>query len=359
MVKRMTRDPVLYLDMLSFRNNVDIPYPLAENNILLFGYARVALLEGLKTIGVKRGDNILLPDYICNTVMSPIHYLNIDVRFYHVEDDLAPNWDLIRDNIDEKTKALLVVNYFGFPNNLVIAQRLCKEYKIYLIEDNAHGFLSFDGKCPLGSYGDISIFSFRKTISLSNGAALIINNTELIKDKNSNIKYLSRRERTIRFILRLYFKRFQYLFNCYIGCHIYKAIKMTPADIMEEYNIEKYFTKYSILSKWVLRHLNTDIIIKQRRNMYIQWSNIIDYGFLPKAKPVFSQLSEGVVPYVFPIIVENQQRVMADMQKVGIECFPWPFLPKDSKESYLSKRMICLPVYPEINLERIFKYKIK
>ena len=47
----------------------------------------------------------------------------------------------------------------------------------WIIEDNAHGFLSNDekGVC-LGSRTDIGLLSIRKSAFLPNGAAMIINN---------------------------------------------------------------------------------------------------------------------------------------------------------------------------------------
>ena len=37
----------------------------------LFGYSRVALLDGLKILNCGKGDNVLLPSYICDVVVDP------------------------------------------------------------------------------------------------------------------------------------------------------------------------------------------------------------------------------------------------------------------------------------------------
>ena len=73
----------------------------------------------------------------------------------------------------------MTVNYFGFPQPFEEIRKFCKENNLNFIEDNAHGFLSCLNGKPLGSFGDVSVVSFRKTLSTFNGAALVINNREL------------------------------------------------------------------------------------------------------------------------------------------------------------------------------------
>ena len=75
-------------------------------------------------------------------------------------------------------EAILVVHYFGFFSNVNDIVSLCKTFKVKVIEDCAHGFLSSHNNTDFGSFGDISIFSMRKTLPVSDGGALIINNSE-------------------------------------------------------------------------------------------------------------------------------------------------------------------------------------
>ena len=58
-----------------------------------FSHGRTALKYGLLSLGLKPGDEILIPDYICDVVLHPLKSLGLKYQFYPVLDDLSPNWD--------------------------------------------------------------------------------------------------------------------------------------------------------------------------------------------------------------------------------------------------------------------------
>ena len=92
-------------------------------------------------------------------------------------------------NITEKTKAILVVHLYGDCCNMNKLTDICKTKGIYLIEDCAQSQGSkYDGKL-LGSFGDISCFSFypsKNLGALGDAGAICTNNTEYY----SKLKYL-------------------------------------------------------------------------------------------------------------------------------------------------------------------------
>ena len=47
------------------------PFPLNQKNVIYFGYARTALEYGYHFLGLKSGDEILYPDYICDVCFLP------------------------------------------------------------------------------------------------------------------------------------------------------------------------------------------------------------------------------------------------------------------------------------------------
>lgn len=344
------RDPTFDARFFCYKKSLDTSFPFNEKNMLLFGYARVALYEGLKILDLKEGENILVPNYICNVAVAPMHRLNIKVKFYEVDSNLVPIWLGLEQIIDKNTRALLIVNYFGFPNDLGTARDLCDRHGIYLIEDNAHSFLSLDDRKPLGSTGDISIFSFRKIVPIPNGAALLVNDKSL-GEKLSKPEYLQRKNKDARFLAKTLLIKLRDYFALF--CR--NTVKETDfdasriKDASEEYNIEKYFTAFSHLSLFFLRHFNFDYIKRQRRKMYNEWLIFFSQSSRYNVKVVFPFLSGGVVPSCFPVLVENQRQFISQMWGKGIECFPWPFLPRDSKENFLSQKLVCLPVFPHFS----------
>ena len=111
-----------------------------------------------------------------------------------VELDVKPIWcDVKSDgNIDEdaiealitsKTKAIVPVHFTGKPVNLKKIHAIAKKHKLLVIEDAAHAFGSaIDGK-KIGSFSDMTIFSFHaiKSITTGEGGAVLTDNEEYAK----------------------------------------------------------------------------------------------------------------------------------------------------------------------------------
>lgn len=84
--------------------------------------------------------------------------------------------------ITANTGAVITINYAGIPCDYDRIVRICKANRLWLIEDNAHGLLSYINERPTGSFGDISTVSFDsvKMITSFEGGALVVNNSDLL-----------------------------------------------------------------------------------------------------------------------------------------------------------------------------------
>ena len=81
---------------------------------------RCRCLLGLK---IKQGKEILLPDYICDSVLYPIEDLKLRPVFYSTSEDLTPEWNVLEDKITSKTAAIVMVNFFGQPQEIESAKK--------------------------------------------------------------------------------------------------------------------------------------------------------------------------------------------------------------------------------------------
>src|SRR5581483_6103533 len=129
-----------------------------------------APVEALRAARIKGGDAVLLPEFICRDVLASLHAVGADAVWYPVSSDLLPasspaTWP--------QARALLAVNYFGFPQDFEPFRAYAARTGAVLIEDNAHGFLSRDqtGRW-LGTRGCAGLFSIRKSLPVPDGAAL-------------------------------------------------------------------------------------------------------------------------------------------------------------------------------------------
>lgn len=143
-----------------------------------------AIRIALHSLGIGLGDEVIVQSnaYIACLIgiaqngsipvlVEPDEYYNIDVN-------------LIKKNITNKTKAILVVHLYGQAANMSNVVEIAKEYGLFVIEDcaQAHG-ASHKGK-KVGGFGELGCFSFYPTKNLGafgDGGAIVTNDNSLEK----------------------------------------------------------------------------------------------------------------------------------------------------------------------------------
>ena len=101
---------------------------------------RRALELGLRQLEFKIQDKLLVPELICSAVVEPLNEIGVTPVYYPVQDDLTPNWSKTQELVDGRVKGIIMVHYFGQPQNIDDFRKFCDNHSIYLIEDNAHGY---------------------------------------------------------------------------------------------------------------------------------------------------------------------------------------------------------------------------
>jgi dTDP-4-amino-4,6-dideoxygalactose transaminase len=149
------------------------PFPFQYAGTRLFARARHALWHGLRAADVASGDEVLTPAYHCGAEVEAIIAAGLVPRFYDVGDTLTPERQELESLLTPRTRALLIIHYFGFPQALASWRRWCNGHGLLLIEDCAQALYTRDGDAPVGSAGELAIFSFAKTLPLPDGAALV------------------------------------------------------------------------------------------------------------------------------------------------------------------------------------------
>tara|TARA_A100001388_G_C28731254_1_gene481597 strand:+ start:207 stop:1361 length:1155 start_codon:yes stop_codon:yes gene_type:complete len=144
-----------------------------------------ALHLSLRTLNLKKDDEVLVPTFSWVTSASAVEYVNAKIRFIDVNlntYNIEP--DIIEKNINNNTKAIIIVHLFGNPANMEKIISICKKYKLKIIEDAACGIGSkYKGKF-VGNFGDFGCFSFhpRKLITTGEGG-MITTNSKKNKEK--------------------------------------------------------------------------------------------------------------------------------------------------------------------------------
>jgi len=137
-----------------------------------------ALHLALIAIGVSKKDEVIIPSYTCMTVAFPVLYQQAKPILADVNDNYNISLKEIKDKITDNTKAIIVPHMFGYPADIKEIKDICEEKDICLVEDCAQSIGAlYDGK-KVGTFGDISIFSFyaTKMITTIQGGMVCTNN---------------------------------------------------------------------------------------------------------------------------------------------------------------------------------------
>jgi perosamine synthetase len=142
----------------------------------------VALHVALLALGIGPGDEVIVPTFTYIASVNSITYTGATPVF--VDSD-ASTWQMdiadTRKKITPKTKAILAVHLYGHPCEIEELRKIADENKIFLIEDTAEALGSeYEGR-KVGTFGDISTFSFfgNKTITTGEGGMVVTNDKEL------------------------------------------------------------------------------------------------------------------------------------------------------------------------------------
>jgi CDP-6-deoxy-D-xylo-4-hexulose-3-dehydrase len=133
---------------------------------------------------IKPGSEVLTPAITWATTIFPIVNVNLVPSIIDVDlESFNLDVDKLRKSITKKTKAIMPVHLLGNPTNMKEVIDVAKEYNLFVIEDSceAHGAKFRNRK--VGSFGDISTFSFYLShhISTMEGGMLLTNNEEIFE----------------------------------------------------------------------------------------------------------------------------------------------------------------------------------
>lgn len=127
----------------------------------------LSILSAIQALQLKSGSEVLVSPITDPGTLSAIIFLNLKPKLLDTDkDSYLTSYDQIKKRINKKTKLILLVHAAGKAIRMKNILKLCKEKKIFLLEDcsQAHGarcINCFNCKCnkKVGTFGDISAFS--------------------------------------------------------------------------------------------------------------------------------------------------------------------------------------------------------
>ncbi len=115
---RIPASPVLSLASFSSAKDQHVSSVLDVGEIRFVTSGKRAIALALQQMKIGKNDKVLLPAYHCIAMVEPLIRANVAPVFYKINSDTSVDLDDIQARLDGFTKLLIVVNYFGFPQNL-------------------------------------------------------------------------------------------------------------------------------------------------------------------------------------------------------------------------------------------------
>jgi len=146
-------------------------------------------------VNINPGDEVIVPAFTFVSTALAFVRQGAVIRFADSgSHNPGIDEDLIEDLINERTRVIVPVHYAGIACDMDKIMALAAKYKLYVIEDAAHGIEgSYKGKA-LGTIGHLGCFSFHETknIHCGEGGLLAVNDNrfiaraEIIWEKGTN-----------------------------------------------------------------------------------------------------------------------------------------------------------------------------
>jgi len=158
-----------------------------------------AIQISLMALGIKKGDEVITTPISAVATTLAILAVGATPVFADINEFGQIDSNKIEKLINKKTKAILPVDLYGQPCDVIGIKKLCKKFNLFFIEDacQAHGAIYKSKK--LGTYGDVGCFSFYPTKNLGtfgDAGAIVTDNKDIaekfrqIRDYGQESKYV-------------------------------------------------------------------------------------------------------------------------------------------------------------------------
>ena len=153
--------------------------------VMLLPSCTSALEMSAIILDLNYGDEVIMPSYTFVSTANAFLLRGCKIKFVDI-DPMTMNVSIeeIKKAVNEKTRAVITVNYAGVSIDYDKLLPFLKERDIYLIEDNAQGIGAKYNEKFLGSIGDFGCISFHDTKNITSGGeggAIFINNKKFIE----------------------------------------------------------------------------------------------------------------------------------------------------------------------------------
>jgi CelD/BcsL family acetyltransferase involved in cellulose biosynthesis len=306
---------------------------------VLFAGAGHGLAHGLRVLGLGRGAEALVPACHHGHEVDALLEAGIGCQFYGPDVSLEPDEAELEALLGPRVRALYLTHHLGFPQDGPRWRRFCDRHSLVLIEDVSRAWLASFGGRPVGSFGDLAIFSLNETFGLPDCAALLVRP----KASDPDLARLSQRESRPPRPAR----------ESALLAAIAAAVRRGPDSRREALTLGGPGGSPSPASLFLMpRVVDEGAAARRRANYLMLLDELADL-----VPPPFNRLPEGASPFAFPVETNAKSDLLERLARRGVRGYePWsaphPAVTSGRFREGAARRhrVVGLPVHQELHL---------
>ncbi|EXI71604.1 MAG TPA: DegT/DnrJ/EryC1/StrS family aminotransferase [Candidatus Accumulibacter phosphatis] len=295
---------------------------------------RAAIYQALLQLRLEPGSLILVPTYHCPTMVAPVILAGLRVAYFGIGADGLPQLGTIDAETAGRARAMLVSHYFGLARSLAKVRQWCDGRQIALIEDCAHCYFGNAGERPVGTWGDFATASLSKFFPVPEGGVLASAHRRIATPPltpqgvrlelkswadvlESAVTY--GRLAGISWALSKVFE---------IKNHLNRARttgqqdeSTEPPDMMLACDMGRIDRAPASTAVVLQKLLPRGRIITRRQRNYAIYAR--HFRQVEGAHPLYPERADEAVPYVFPLWVNDADRVYQSLRSLALPVFRW------------------------------------
>lgn len=323
--------------------------PIRNVDKLLFDGASSSLRFIITKLNFRSDEYVLLPSYLCPTIIENFNKMNVKIIFYSINYDFSINLVDLKSKLNNKIKAIYFIEYFGMQHNdeTIEFLKMMKSKGYMIIQDAVHTLYLNEYDNFIGTY---CFNSLRKYGPIDGSILLSDVNFYLHNDYAYNVEYINT-------IMEARNEKYKYL-KGEIG---HEDIFLNEFKRAEKfYQDNKEISVLTLNKEKELEELNLEYIKKKRIKNFKYL-----YEFFRKKENVkivtTKERIENNIPFSMIISINNRDIVREKLFNKRIFC---PIL-WDISECYhienfqenleISKRILMIPIDQRYDIEDMRK----
>ncbi|KAB2927588.1 MAG: DegT/DnrJ/EryC1/StrS aminotransferase family protein [Dechloromonas sp.] len=301
-----------------------------------FSRGRYALGEAYRRAGLDAGSVLLAPAYHCVTMLDPALSLGGEILIYPLTPELAPEMTALDALIERSTKpvkVLLATHYFGFVRDFSRLKQWCDTRGISFVEDCSHTLFTERYQASgAGQQGDYVASSPYKFFPSADGGWLYAPASAALAGAAPKPASWIAELRGVRHCLAAA-RQPRVTQEDIAGLEDQLALlagkpPATGADQRctrpaQSAQYQRDLEGRAALrgSRWLIEHHSVAAIVNRRRANYRRW--LLAVADLPGCRPLYPELPEHVVPYMFPLYIDHPMPHFYWLKQLAVPVWRW------------------------------------